>query len=239
MFATDDLLSLAFAASALAFGLQALLALALAAWALIAFGLAALGRRLLRVAAAAAVAWLFLAFGVALAWLAVLDLGVAVVFVLLAPLALTYGLRKARRHRARMRERGAGTLRGVLALVPLPLLVALCLLAALAQLALERGLWLEALMRLHGLPADAALPTQLSFANPVADAMLGLATGLGYVTLALFFLSVPFVMGRVVAAVLLVLDALGWRAPLRAPSPPDVAPGPPGAASARPDPLIP
>lgn len=120
------------------------------------------------------------------------------------PVSFVYG-----RHRARRAKSGPGGLkRRLAALLPLPLLVGACLGLAVLFHASGEGT----------LGGGAAI---FSTGNGVVDAGLRTARLVGDLALVLFFLSLPFVLGSAVAALLLVLDARGVRAiPAEAPEPP-------------------
>ncbi|HEX2018478.1 MAG TPA: hypothetical protein VGO17_06020 [Aurantimonas sp.] len=126
-----------------------------------------------------------------------------VLVILFLPLAFIYG-----RYRARRLKQRHATLRGRLsALLPLPAFLAVC--AAMAVI--------------H----ETGDPGALLTGNGVIDAVLGLARAIGQLELILFMIAGPFLLGAVVAALLLALDARGLvtlAAPAQAePEPADTA----------------
>lgn len=126
-----------------------------------------------------------------------------VLLVLFLPAAAIYG-----RHRARHLKQRRATLGGRLAaLLPMPALLAVCGAVAIAH---ESG-------------------RSLATGNGVIDAVLTLARWIGELELILFMVAGPYLIGVLIAAVLLALDARGLLT-LAAPVPAD---GAPGAAAAK------
>ncbi|MCB8837455.1 hypothetical protein [Aurantimonas sp. VKM B-3413] len=135
----------------------------------------------------------------------------AAVFTLLffLPLAFIYG-----RHRARvLRVRPGTSLAGRLAaLLPMPALLAVC--AAIAVIG-EREDRVAEQAALVGRQSE---PSMLSTGFGVADAALRLARWLGELELVLFMVAIPFILGALIAALLLVLEAQGRIALLMPPA---------------------
>ena len=106
-----------------------------------------------------------------------------------SPLAFIYG-----RYRARQLRAAPGTLKGRLAaLLPMPLFVAGCVVLAVLHANAPLG------------AGDAVLAT----GNGVIDFVIGAARKIGELALILFMVAIPYLLGAVIAAVLLVLDARG------------------------------
>ncbi|NDV88417.1 hypothetical protein GTW51_17075 [Aurantimonas aggregata] len=117
-----------------------------------------------------------------------------VLLVLFLPAAVIYG-----RYRARHLRQRHEALRGRLAaLLPMPAFLAVCGALAIVH---ETG------------RADA-----LATGNGVIDAVLTLARWVGELELILFMVAGPYLIGVVIAALLLALDARGFLA-LAAPAP--------------------
>lgn len=198
------------------YALAVLLMLLVPAW----FGARSSGnehaRWLLRILVLALAIWVFTAWLYGVALFATAGDGLRATLMLLAPLALVYGFGKARRRKARMATRGTGLGRTLLGLFPLPILVAVSLTLAIADRSIEDRRPMEWLYEVGLLdPAVRALPDGLTLGNGPADALLAVFVFFGYGALILFFLTVPYLMGSVVAAVLLILDRLGLKAILR------------------------
>ncbi len=122
--------------------------------------------------------------------------------VFFSPVAFIYGRYRARHLRAR-----SGTLASRLAaLLPMPAFLAFCgVIAVIYQTqkgAAER-------LALRGESAPSGL---FDTGNGVIDFALRLARWIGELELILFMVAVPFLLGAVVAAILLVLDARGTLA---------------------------
>ena len=126
----------------------------------------------------------------------------AAVFTLLffLPLAFIYG-----RHRARVLRARPGTSLGgrLAALLPMPALFAVC--AAIAVIG-EREDRVAEQAALLGRQGE---PSLLSTGFGLTDAALRIARWLGELELVLFMVAIPFILGAVVAALLLVLEARG------------------------------
>lgn len=122
--------------------------------------------------------------------------------VFFSPVAFIYGRYRARHLRAR-----SGTLGSRLAaLLPMPAFLAFCgVIAVIYQN--EKG----AAERL-ALRGESAPPGLLDTGNGVIDFALRLARWVGELELILFMVAAPFLLGAVIAAVLLVLDAHGTLA---------------------------
>ena len=132
----------------------------------------------------------------------------AVVFF--SPLAFIYG-----NYRARHLKAAAGTLRSRLgALIPIPALFLVC---AIIAVIFEHEKGVAQRLALQGIAHPGSL---LDTGNGVTDFLLRLARWIGELELILFMVAVPFIMGAVVAAVLLVLDARGSIV-LPLPAPPE------------------
>ena len=122
-----------------------------------------------------------------------------VAILLFSPAAFIYG-----RYRARLLRARPGTLGSRLtALLPMPLLLGVC--AAIAIIYQRER---ETAM-LAGLRGAAPPRSLLQSGNGIVDAALTVARWLGQVELILFMLAIPFILGAIVAAALLVLDARG------------------------------
>ncbi len=122
---------------------------------------------------------------------------VAIVFFL--PLAFIYG-----RYRARNLKAAAGTLRSRLAsLIPIPALFLVC---AIIAVIFEREKSAADRLALQGIAHPGSV---LDTGNGVTDFLLRVARWIGELELILFMVAIPFIMGAVVAAVLLILDARG------------------------------
>jgi hypothetical protein len=140
----------------------------------------------------------------------------ALLVVFFLPLAGVLGLGRARRMRPAIGE--GESLAGPLwrLLLP-PLLVLLCLLVALAEIGSHGGGRIAALLRLGaGGTAPGAEPT-IYTGVAAMDFVLWLMLKGGQLMLILFFLSVPYVLGSLVAAGLLVADRTGRTDLLRRP----------------------
>ena len=126
-----------------------------------------------------------------------------------SPLAFIYG-----RYRARHLKAAAGTLSSRLAaLLPIPALFLVC---AIVAVIFEREKSVNALRDLSGQAPTSALDT----GNGVADFALRVARWIGEAELILFMVAVPFILGAMFAATLLVLDARGTIV-LPPPAPPE------------------
>lgn len=127
-----------------------------------------------------------------------------------SPLAFIYG-----RYRARALKAEGGTLAAQLsALIPIPALFLVCAIIAIIY---ENEQQAGAMLDLRGeTPPASALAT----GSAVTDFAIRLARWIGEAELILFMVAAPFIMGAVVAAVLLVLDRRG-TIELAAPTPPE------------------
>lgn len=120
------------------------------------------------------------------------------ILVFFLPLSFIYGRWRARGLKARH-----ATLRGrLLSLLPMPLFFAVC--AAVAVV------WQnEAASRrradLTGIANDSALDT----GNGILDGLLTIARWFGQLELILFMVAIPYLIGALIAAILLVLDDKG------------------------------
>ena len=133
----------------------------------------------------------------------------AVVFFL--PLAFIYG-----RHRARQLKAAGGTPGSRLAsLVPIPALFLVC---AIIAVIFEGEKGAADRLALQGVVHPGSV---LDTGNGVTDFLLRIARWIGELELILFMVTIPFIMGAIVAAVLLVLDARGTIV-LPQPGPPEV-----------------
>lgn len=125
----------------------------------------------------------------------------ASVFVLLffLPLAAIYG-----RRRARVLAWTKPNLGGRLAaLIPMPALIGVS--ATIAIIAARE----DEAARLAALSGRQTGDSVLATGNGVLDFTIAAARSLGDLSLVLFFLAIPFVLGAAIAAVLLVLQANG------------------------------
>ncbi|MEN3791755.1 hypothetical protein [Fulvimarina sp. MAC3] len=125
-------------------------------------------------------------------------IGGVFVLVFFLPLSFIYG-----RWRARGLKASHATLRGrLLSLLPMPLFFGVCAIVAV--------IWqTEAANRqtakLTGGPVDSALDT----GNGVLDGLLTVARWFGQLELIIFMIAIPYLMGAMIAAILLVLDDRG------------------------------
>ncbi|MER0239148.1 hypothetical protein [Fulvimarina sp. MAC8] len=125
-------------------------------------------------------------------------LTILVVIVFFLPISFIYGCWRARGLKA-----NHGTLKACLtSLLPMPLLFATCGAVALVW-ASESGM--RATAELVGREA----PSQLDTGNGVLDAVLAIALWLGQLELFLFMIAIPYLMGAIIAAILLLLDDKG------------------------------
>ncbi|MEX6508706.1 hypothetical protein [Jiella sp. M17.18] len=143
----------------------------------------------------------------------------ALTLLLFLPMALIYG-----RYRARVLRARPGTLRTRLTtLLPMPALLSVC--AAIAVIGAREDRAAEA----AALAGHQARASMLTTGHVVIDAALQLARWLGELELILFMIAIPFILGAVAAAAMLVLEAAG-RLTLPPPSPAGAEAGP-GEAS--------
>ena len=123
--------------------------------------------------------------------------------VLLAPLAAVYGLRKAKRARDRVAA-GRRSLWGQgLRMLVLP---AIAIVSA-AMAGREYG-WIDAGHRAAETGTTAVPPTFYT-GNPLVDLLVWLALSFGNLMLILFFASIPYVLGSLLAVGLMIADRLG------------------------------
>ena len=116
-----------------------------------------------------------------------------------APAAFIYG-----RHRARYLKAQNGTLGSRLSsLVPIPALFVVCAVIAIIY---EREKGVAQMLALRG---QSGARSTLSTGNGAVDFALTIARWIGDLELILFMVAMPFIMGAIVAAVLLILDARG------------------------------
>ena len=133
----------------------------------------------------------------------------SVVFFL--PLAFIYG-----RHRARHLKAAGGTLGNRIAsLIPIPAIFLVC---AVIAVIFEGEKSAADRLALQGVIHPSSV---LDTGNGVTDFLLRIARWIGELELILFMVAIPFIMGAMVAAVLLVLDARGTIV-LAPPEPPEV-----------------
>lgn len=134
----------------------------------------------------------------------------AFVLLLFSPLAFIYGRWRAKGLKARH-----GTLRARLAaLLPMPLLFGIC--AAIAVIYEN-----EAAERQQAALTGRTVESAVATGNGVIDLFLTLARWLGQIELMLFMVALPYLMGALVAAVLLILDSQGRITLPGPPSPAD------------------
>jgi hypothetical protein len=123
--------------------------------------------------------------------------------VLLAPLAAIYGLKKARRARDSVAAGRCSLLSQGLRMLLLPALVLVC-----AGMAGREYGWIDAGHRAAETGIGAVPPTFYT-GNPLVDLLVWLALSFGNLALILFFASIPYLLGSLIALALLLADRLG------------------------------
>ncbi|EAU42290.1 3-phosphoshikimate 1-carboxyvinyltransferase [Fulvimarina pelagi HTCC2506] len=120
------------------------------------------------------------------------------VLVFFLPISFIYG-----RWRARGLKRSHSTLRTRLfALLPMPLFFAVCATVAVIW---QNEASSRRIADLTGREAGSALDT----GNGVLDGLLTVARWFGQLELILFMIAIPYLMGAVIAVILLLLDSRG------------------------------
>ncbi len=153
--------------------------------------------------------WLLAALIYFVALLASYGYGPYALLLLLVPLAVVYGLRKARRRRAAMIEHGRGLLPTAARMLPLPFVVLAALAVATLDQAFENGLIVSGSFRFYGIGEIVAASVWTG--NAIADSVIGFLRLFGYGAIVLFFLSLPYVAGSLLAILLLIADRIAVR----------------------------
>ena len=123
--------------------------------------------------------------------------------LLLAPLAAIYGLRRAKRARDIL-VAGRRSLPGLaVRMLVFPALAVVC-----AGMAGREYGWIDAGHRAAETGTTAVPPTFYT-GNPLVDLLVWLALSFGNLTLILFFASIPYVLGSLIAVALVIADRLG------------------------------
>ncbi|WP_182083853.1 hypothetical protein [Aureimonas sp. ME7] len=172
--------------------------------------------RVLKLVLWATLLWLALVLVLAVALMAQAGYGGYAMGLFLLPLGVVFGLGRARRRWARMGETGEGLGATLFRLVPFPLFVSVALYFVLAELSLRGTEPLPFPFEMLGAASGGeSFEPRIVASSGTIDTVFGLLRFVGYAALYFFFLSIPYVMGNLAAAVLLVLARLGWERPMR------------------------
>ena len=123
--------------------------------------------------------------------------------VLLSPLAAIYGFRRAKRARDAVAAGRRSAAAQAARMLVLPIIASACAVMA----GREYG-WLETGRRAAETGTTAVLPTFYT-GNPLADVLVWLALSVGNTMLILFFASIPYVLGSLIAVALVIADRTG------------------------------
>lgn len=215
-FDIDQLRALFLFGHALDVAFALLVTLGVAAWFVLRTTRHPLARRVLRLVLFGALLFGVAVFAALVALLAYSGRGGTAVALLLMPLGVVFGLGRARRRWAHMAATGTGLGRALVQLVPFPLFVAAALYFVLAELSLRGHEPFPFPYEILGAERQGTgFAPRIGAGSGVVDSGFGVLRFVGYGALYVFFLSIPYVMGSLSAAALLLLARVGWDRPLR------------------------